>query len=198
MSTPHTPRGRVSEPPATGAAAVDAEPEAESVARTIALRMLAQAPRSRAQLAEAMAKKEVPDQVATRVLDRFTEVGLINDAEYAEMLVRTRQSERGLARRGLAVELERKGIGREDAERALEMIEPEDEEAAARDLLRRKARSTQGLDPVKRRRRMMGMLARKGYPPSMSYRLISEVLDHDELGADGVGEDLGPDIPDQG
>lgn len=163
---------------------MDREPDPESVARTIALRMLAKAPRSRAQLAEAMARKDVPDDVAARVLDRFTEVGLIDDAAYAEMLVRTRQSERGLARRALAVELQRKGISGEDAEAALEEVQPEDEEAAARALLERKARSTRGLDPVKRRRRMMGMLARKGYPASMAYRLINEVLQDEDDPAD--------------
>ncbi|MGC0251068.1 regulatory protein RecX [Pseudactinotalea sp. Z1748] len=182
-----TSRGRVSEPPATGAAAVDSEPEAESVARAIALRLLTHSPRSRSQLAEAMAKKDVPETVATKVLDRFTEVGLINDAEYAQMLVRSRQSERGLARRALALELRRKGIGSEDAEAALSSIEPEDEEAAARALLRRKARSSQGLDPTRRRRRLMGMLARKGYPAGLAHRLISELF-QDEQAEDGVDQ----------
>ena len=177
MSAQSRPRGRVSEPPATGAAVVDAEPEAESVARAIALRLLTHSPRSRAQLAEAMAKKDVPDDVAARVLDRFTEVGLINDSDFAEMLVRTRQSERGLARRALAAELRRKGISPEDAEEALATVQPEDEEATARGLLRRKAPASAGLDTEKRRRRLVSMLARKGYPPGMSYRLVGEVLD---------------------
>lgn len=192
---PRRARGRVGEPPATGAAAVDAEPDAESVARSIALRLLTHSQRSRAQLAEAMAKKDVPDEVATRVLDRFTEVGLINDAEYAEMLVRTRHSERGLARRALAMELRRKGITDEDAEVALATIEPEDEESAARDLLARKARSSHGLDPVKRRRRLMGMLARKGYSAGLAHRLITELFQDEDVQTEGPGggDGAGPD-----
>lgn len=150
--------------------------DARSQARAIALRLLNHSPRSRAQLAEALARRDVPEQVAEDLLDRFTEVGLINDAEYAEMLVRTRQSERGLARRALAAELKRKGIGAEDAETALATIEPEDEEAAGRELLRRRVQATQGLDPVKQRRRLMGLLARRGYPASIAHRLINEVL----------------------
>src|SRR5690625_6108156 len=98
MSRPQRVRGRVGEPPATGAAAVDREPDAESVARTIALRMLSQAPRARAQLAEAMAKQDVPDDVATRRLDRFAEVGLVDDADCGETRVRTRRAQRWLAR----------------------------------------------------------------------------------------------------
>ena len=114
-------RGRFgTEPPSTGAAAQDAEPDQESVARAIALRLLTSSPRSRAQLAEAMARKDVPDEVAERVLDRFTEVGLIDDAEYARMVVRTRHAERGLSRRAIAVELRRRGIDDELAGDALD------------------------------------------------------------------------------
>src|SRR5690625_2394137 len=182
MNAQDHPRGRVGEPPATGAAGVDAEPDAESVARAIALRLLNHSPRSRTQPAEAMARKDVPEEVADRVLDRFTEVGLIDDWQYAQMLVRTRQSERGLARRALADELRRKGIGTEEAEAALATVQPEDEERAARELLARKAPASAGLDPVKRRRRLVSMLGRKGYPPGLSYRLVSEVLADDGEG----------------
>ncbi|CAM3402110.1 regulatory protein RecX [Occultella aeris] len=168
--------GRVGEPPATGAAAVDPEPDPESVARNIALRLLTHSPRSRAQLAQAMAKKDVPDDVAASVLDRFEEVGLVNDVEYAEMLVRTRRAERGLARRALATELYRKGVDSEIAEEALATVDPEDEEATARDLVRRKARSSVGLEHQKRRRRLVGLLARKGYSPSVALRVVDGVL----------------------
>ncbi|WP_200837647.1 regulatory protein RecX [Ruania rhizosphaerae] len=171
---------RGQEPPDQGAAAQDAEPDPEGVARTIALRKLNAAPQSRAQLAEAMAAKDVPDEVAEKVLDRFTEVGLVDDAAYAEMFVRSRHGDRGLARRALAQELERKGIDRETAQTALEAIQPEDERERARELVRRKARSTAGLDPQKRRRRLVNMLARKGYGPGVALGVVDEVLRHDD------------------
>ena len=132
-------RGRDgSEPPPTGSAAQDVEPDQESVARAIALRLLTSSARSRSQLADAMARKDVPDDVAQRVLDRFTEVGLIDDAEYARMVVRTRHAERGLSRRAIAVELRRRGIDDELAGEALEQVDSDDEETAARELVRRK------------------------------------------------------------
>jgi regulatory protein len=174
------------EPPSTGAAAQDAEPDAEEVARTIALRQLTAAPRSRAQLEEAMARRDVPADVATRVLDRFTEVGLVDDTAYAEMLVRTRHAERGLARRALAQELRRKGIEPEVAEVALEQVDEDDERAAARRLVEKKARSTRGLDPQVRRRRLAGMLSRKGFPGGVAMRAIDEVLA--EEGVDPLAE----------
>ncbi len=170
-------RGRFgTEPPPTGAAAQDEEPDQESVARAIALRLLTSSARSRAQLAEAMARKEVPEEVADRVLDRFTEVGLIDDAEYARMVVRTRHAERGLSRRAIAVELRRRGIDDELAGAALEQVEPQDEESAARALVRRKLASTAGLDAQTRSRRTFAALGRKGYPPGLVSRLIREEL----------------------
>jgi len=131
----------------------------------------------------------VPDDLAERLLDRFEEVGLVDDAAYAEMLVRTRHQERGLARRALAHELRRKGVDPEVAEQALEQIDDDTELAAARELARRRARATRGLDPVKRRRRLAGMLARKGYSPGVTMRAVAEAL-----AADG-DEEL-PDVDD--
>jgi len=154
--------------------------------------MLTGAPRSRAQLAEKMASRNVPDEVVTKVLDRFTEVGLIDDAAYAEMLVRTRHNERGLARRALAQELRRKGVDTETANAALEAVQPEDEADRALELVRRKARSTEGVDPVKRRRRLLSMLARKGYRPGVAMRAVDQVLGEED--EEFSASDDGPDF----
>jgi regulatory protein len=179
-------RGRApaSEPPGSGAAGTDAEPDQESVARSIALRQLTAAPRSRAQLAEAMAKRDVPEEVADRVLDRFTEVGLVDDAAYAEVLVRSRHAERGLSRRALAMELRRKGVDDEIAQEALAQVDDADEEQAARALARKKLRATRGLDREVRLRRAYGALGRKGYGGSLVSRVVRE-----ELAAEGLVED---------
>lgn len=186
-------RGRPApEPPVDGAAAQDAEPDPESVARTIVLRRLTGAPQSRAQLGDALARRDVPADVADRVLDRFTEVGLIDDQEYAHMLVRTRHAERGLSRRALAVELRRKGIDDETAATALEGVDDTDEEAAARELVRKRLRSTVGLDTQVRVRRTYGALGRKGYPAGLVARLVREELAAE--GCDDDGVDLGGEV----
>ncbi|GEL94289.1 regulatory protein RecX [Cellulomonas composti] len=179
-------RRDAAEPPTSGSAAQDPEPDHESVARTIALRLLTGAPRSRAQLAEAMAKRDVPNEIAQRVLDRYCEVGLVDDAEYARMLVRTRHAERGLSRRAIAVELRRRGVGDEDAEEALGQLDADDEEAAARELVRRRLAATAGLDPMVRQRRTLAALGRKGYPPGLVGRLVREAL-----ATEGVDDDDG-------
>lgn len=181
--------GRAPEPPDSGPAAVDPEPDPESVARAIALRLLTGAPRSRAQLADAMARRDVPDDVAARVLDRFTEVGLVDDAEYARVLVRSRHADRGLARRALGVELRRRGIDDELAAQALGTVDAEQEEATARELARRRLAATTGLAPEVRTRRVVAMLGRKGYSGGLAHRLVRELIAAED------GEDRGPEHP---
>jgi len=164
------------EPPRTGDPERDRDADPESVARAIALRLLTEAPRSRAQIAEAMRRRDVPQEVADRVLDRFTEVGLVDDAEYAAMLVRTRHQERHQSRRAIAVELRRKGVADDVALEALEQIDGEDEEEAARVLVRRKLASTAGLDPQVRARRTYAALGRRGYSPAVVGKILREEL----------------------
>ena len=152
----------------------DADPVA--LARTIALRQLTAAPRSRAELAQAMARRDVPEEAAEAVLDRFTELKLVDDAAYAEMLVRSRHTTRGLARRGLAHELRAKGIEDATAAAALDQLDPEQELATARALVARKLGGTARLEPEVRLRRLAGMLARKGYPPGLALRVVKDAL----------------------
>src|SRR3954451_23383837 len=107
----------------------EVEPDPESVARTICLNLLTAAPRSRAELATALRKRRVPGDVANRVLDRLTDVNLIDDAAYAEAYVESRHRGRGLARAALRAELRRKGVDDAVAAIAVEQIDPDDEAA---------------------------------------------------------------------
>ncbi|UUZ59302.1 regulatory protein RecX [Nocardioides sp. B-3] len=152
----------------------DADPEA--VARKILLDALTGQARSRKELADKLAKKDVPDELAERLLDRFAEVGLIDDEAFARAWIESRQPGKGLARRALAHELRRKGIDDEIARDALDEIDPDDEAAAARVLVRRKLRSVSGLDQQKATRRLVGMLARKGYGAGMSFAIVKDEL----------------------
>jgi regulatory protein len=164
--------------------------DAEEVARKILLDQLTGQARSRAELATKLAKRRVPEDVAERLLTRFEEVGLIDDAAFARAWVESRQPGKGLGRRALAQELRRKGIDDEVAREALEEIEPEDEEEAARALVRRKLRSLRGVDRATATRRLTGMLARKGHSGEVVWRVVREELDASGLD-DGSGEDFG-------
>jgi regulatory protein len=155
----------------------DADPEA--VARKILLDQLTGRARSRSDLAAKLAQRNVPADVATRLLDRFEDVGLIDDAAFAREWVAQRQEGRGLARRALAQELRRKGIDDEDAREALDGIDEADEVEVARLLVQRKLRSVRGMETDKAVRRLVGMLARKGHSSGVAYRVVREELKAD-------------------
>jgi regulatory protein len=122
----------------------------------------------------------VPDDVATRLLDRFEEVGLVDDDAFARAWVASRQPGKGLARRALAQELRRKGIDDEVARAALDEVDPADEEAAARVLVRKKLRTLGQVDDTVATRRLVGLLARKGYPSGLSFAVVREEIEADE------------------
>ncbi|MCL2090659.1 MAG: recombination regulator RecX [Micrococcales bacterium] len=165
----------------------DTAADPEQVARTVALRLLSTAPRSRAQLAQAIGRKGVPDDVTTTVLDRFAEVGLVDDDGYAQALVRTRHADRGQTGQALQAELRRRGLDDDTATAALAQITPENEEQTARRLVARKLAATAGLDPQVRVRRTLAALGRKGYPSGLVGRLVREQLAAE--GVDGPGLD---------
>jgi regulatory protein len=146
------------------------------VARQILLRKLTAAPRTRAELAADLAARDVPADVAEQALDRFTEVGLIDDAAFADAWVRSRHSTRGLSSRALQRELRNKGVDDETVSPAVDAIDPESEVATAAALVARRLPSTRGLDRAARTRRLVGMLARKGYDGGLAMRVVRDAL----------------------
>ncbi|MCV7736285.1 recombination regulator RecX [Micrococcus luteus] len=164
--------------------------EREEAAREVVLRQLALGPRSRGQLERKLAERQAEPELIERVLDRFEEVRLVDDAAFAEVWVRSRHRSKGLARRALGHELQQKGVDREIAAEALEAIDGEDERAAALDLVRRRLRGRTvpgGASPEARAerdkvtRRLVGMLGRKGYGGGLAFAVVKEVLaEHEE------------------
>jgi regulatory protein len=168
----------------------DADPVA--VAREICLNLLTSRARTRQELAQALSRKGVPDDAAGSVLERFDEVGLIDDAAFAGQWVRSRHNNKGLARRAIAMELRRKGVDDEVAGEALAEVDSSSEEIRARELVDRKLRTVPADTPEQRKKaapRLVGMLARKGYSGGIAYRVVKEALaahgaEIDELGTD--------------
>lgn len=181
---------RAPAPPEDTAAQVpDADPEA--VARKILLDQLTGQARSRKELSDKLASRNVPDDIAARLLDRFEEVGLIDDEAFARSWVQSRGAGggRALARRALAQELRRKGIDDEVAREALDEVDPAEEEAAARALVRKKLRSVASVDETKATRRLVGMLARKGYGSGLAFAVVrDELAEADRLAQSECGD----------
>ncbi|MBA8802988.1 regulatory protein [Nocardioides ginsengisegetis] len=163
-------------PPPVDEQALGPDADPESVARKILLDQLTGQARSRKELSDKLGKKGVPDEIATRLLDRFEEVGLVDDDAFARSWIASRQPGKGLARRALAQELRRKGIDDEVAKEALDEIDPADEESAARVLVRKKLRTLSRVDDTVATRRLVGLLARKGYPSGLSFAVVREEL----------------------
>nr|WP_051966631.1 recombination regulator RecX [Kitasatospora mediocidica] len=158
-----------------------AEPVADPAARArdICLRLLTGTAKTRKQLADALRKREIPDEVAEEVLARFEDVGLIDDAAFAAAWVESRHAGRGLARRALAQELRTRGVAAPLVEDAVAQLDPDEEMATARALVDRKLRATAGLDRQVRMRRLVGMLARRGYAEGLAFRAVREALDEE-------------------
>ncbi|MET7351757.1 recombination regulator RecX [Streptomyces mirabilis] len=177
--TPSSSRAEKGEPPGDPA----------ERARAICLRLLTGTPRTRKQLADALRKREIPDDVADEVLSRFEEVGLINDGAFADAWVESRHHGRGLARRALARELRTKGVDSTLIDEAVGQLDSEQEETTARELVARKLRSTRGLDRDKRLRRLAGMLARKGYSEGMALHVVRQALEEEGEDTEGLGDE---------
>ncbi|GAB2747939.1 hypothetical protein GCM10027174_22660 [Salinifilum aidingensis] len=169
----------------------EAAEDPEQYARETVYRLLTSRARSRAELREALARKEVDAEVIDSVLGKFAAAGLIDDAAFAEEWVASRRRSRGLGRRALGYELRKKGIDEEIIASVLATADNEDEEERARELVRRKLAASRGGDAAAVTRRLVGMLARRGYAEGLAFRVVREELE--SSGADG--SELDEEIP---
>lgn len=145
-------------------------------ARNSVLYQLGSSPRSRFQLAIRLKENGISDDIIEEVLDRYVELGFINDASFANSLTESRHRSKGLARNAIKQELKQKGVSSEEVAMALENISEEDEYKRAYELVVRKAPSTARLEKDARTRRLVGMLSRKGYSPNIAFKVVKEVL----------------------
>ena len=160
----------------------------DSEARNIALNQLNFMPRSRKELEIALAKRHIEPDVIKRVLDRFEEIGMVDDAAYAELLIRSRCNTKRVSRSVLRQQLRQKGVDQEVIEEALLVISDSDELRMATELVERKARAMSRLEPEVRKRRLFGLLARKGYNTSIALRVIQDLEAADFNGAEVMSD----------
>jgi regulatory protein len=155
------------------------EPSRDEQARALCLRLLTARARSRAELAGQLTKRGYPDDVSDRVLDRLTEVGLLDDVDFAEQWVHSRLVNAGKGKRALAAELHTKGVDKEVITSVLGGINPAAERGRAEELVRKKLRrenlSDESAD-AKVTRRLVGMLARRGFSQGMAFDVVSVEL----------------------
>ncbi|MFL6073063.1 MAG: regulatory protein RecX [Mycobacteriales bacterium] len=155
--------------------------EWEAAAKATCLRLLTLRSRTRRELHDALVRRGVPEDVIETVLGRFTEVGLIDDATFAEHWVASRHRNAGMGRRALSAELSRKGVAAEMIKEAVGALDTDTEEATARRLVDRRLAGMTNLAPEVKARRLVAMLARKGYAPGLASQVVRAALSTDAL-----------------
>ncbi len=174
----------------------EADPPAdpESAARTVCLNLLTTRARTRAELAGELERRGFDDEVAAAVLDRLVEVGLLDDTAFAEQWVDSRHRHRGLGRRALSQELRRKGVESETVDEAVAGLDAGAEREKAAELVRRRLPSLDRVEPQAAARRLVGMLARKGYGAGLAYEVVRT-----EMAQRGAElDEADPDLEDSG
>lgn len=175
------PTSRVSRGPsergeaARGDSSSDPDADPEAIARAIVVRKLAAQDRTRHELASALAAKNVPEEVADELLERYEEIGLVDDQAFARRWVESRQARRHRSRVALRRELAGKGIDRAVVDEAVSQVSGDDELAAARSYVEKAARGMSGLDPLVRRRRLADRLARRGFGTDVIGRVLKDL-----------------------
>jgi regulatory protein len=148
------------------------------------MRLLTARPRTRQELASALRQRGIPAEVAEDLLERYGEVGMVDDRAFARAWVTSRHHGKGLAGRALAGELRRKGVGADAIGEALDEIGGDVQARTARELVDRRLRTDRGGSPDATLRRLVGMLARKGYPPGLAFRVVRDALTEADLSVD--------------
>ena len=152
------------------------EIEAADAAKQVLLRRLSHAPRTRKELAKDLKDKDISDEVANVALDRFEEVGLINDQALASNYVSSQHQRKGLGKNALRQQLRAKGVSDEVALEAISQITDDQEFQAAFALACKKIRSLQRDDAKTQLRKIVNVLARKGYSSNLAFRVAKEVI----------------------
>ena len=146
-------------------------------AKKTAMNMLAMRDHSREELRKKLLKRDLMPEAVDELIVKLENSRLLNDEEFAHRFVRAQRENRKLYRAVLKRELSKKGISAELAADAVAEVDGEEE--LAREVAAKKAASTRRLDYAVRERRILGMLARRGFPSAICIKVTREVLAED-------------------
>ena len=146
-------------------------------AKKTAMNMLAMRDHSREELRKKLLKRDLMSEAVDELIIKLENSRLLNDEEFAHRFVRAQRENRKLSRAVLKRELSKKGISAELADEAVAEVDGEEE--LAREVAAKNAASTRRLDYAVRERRILGMLARRGFPSAICIKVTREVLAED-------------------
>lgn len=163
----------------------DAQPEpepeethdaAKARAENISLHALSRRGVSSAEMAKTLRSRDLPDDVVADEIERLERVGLLNDDELAENLVRSKQDRKGLGKGAITAELRQRGVAQESIDAAIADIDDDEEQARADDWATKRAGQLRGLDQATAERRLNGYLMRRGYRSEVIRRAVEKAL----------------------
>jgi regulatory protein len=146
----------------------------EQRAKNIVLHQLSKGAKTSMQLREILQQREIPEQIAEAVIQRFTEVELVDDKQYAQGISDSRRRTKGMSKSAISRELSQKGLDAETIQSVTEDITPEQELETATELAVKKHGQMLSLSKEVRTRRIAGFLSRRGYPSSIVFAAIRE------------------------
>jgi regulatory protein len=144
-----------------------------------ALDMLEARSRGVAELRRLLIRKGEPEAEVDAAIERLTSSGVLDDANFARQLTRSKATGAGLSRRRIGQELAKRGVSREISDEAIENVFDEegiDEEASIDRVARKKLRMLAKVDDATRRRRLYAFLARRGYDNEAISRVLQTLL----------------------
>ena len=157
-----------------------------------ALNLLAFRARSARELERRLVQKGVTAERAQRVIAKLRDAGLIDDADFARQLARSKVSA-GASKRRLHQELFKRGVARDVADEAVDQVleeEQVDEVAVAERVARKRLPSLASADAPTRRRRLYSFLARRGHNSETIRAVMDRVMsDVDSVDTDDVASE---------
>jgi regulatory protein len=136
---------------------------------------------SRSELKTKLMRREFGASVVEAVLDELQRLGYVDDARFAANKAGILSARKHHGRRRALVELRKAGVSGEVASKALdEVYESTDPTSVARELALKQAPRLRKLDPAVAKRRLIGMLQRRGFDYEDIKPVVEEVLSRDD------------------
>jgi regulatory protein len=141
-----------------------------------ALRLLSFSPRSVAELKQRLKTKRYPDALIEEAVTLLTKQGLLNDEQFARLYANSKIHTKPVGRKKLETELKRKGLAPDLVQKSLESLSDYDEKQAARDLVARRFERMSDLPKEKKKARLFGFLARRGFSQNVIFLVLEELF----------------------
>lgn len=142
-----------------------------------ALYLLGRRGRTTRELRDKLSEKKYEPEEIAETIRRLAEMGLLNDATFAENYARDKVAIYRRGRYRIGLDLLRKGVKKEDIDNALATIEDDDEMAAAQSLAAARLKNWDALEPLKRRARLLSLLQRRGFSAKVVRAVIEKLLE---------------------